>query len=620
VGIIQELPELVVNKIAAGEVIERPASIIKELVENSIDAQATRIEIQLEEGGRKLVRVTDDGVGMDEADVVMAFRPHATSKLRTSQDLFFITTMGFRGEALASIGSVARVRLVSRLRGTASANEIEAAGGRLTEPKAAGAPEGTTLEVRDLFFNTPARQKFLRTPKTELGHVMDMVTRIALPHEQIHFIVTNDGKLILNAPPTPDRRGRLAAFFGRDIARDLLAVDGGEGPLRVEGFAAPPALSRATSATQFLFLNRRYVRDRALSSAIRESYQGLLAPGRYPVLFLFLQIDPREVDVNVHPTKIEVRFRQGRQVYVTVLAALRGALAKADLAPPLRPAAPVPTSWDQVRQAVMGGPRAPASPSPSSGRRDGTDGTNGTHGTEGGMKNEPRVPGLPFAEAPDHLEDARTIPRTMPPPSVDPFSMARPSARFLQIHHSYIIEETPTGFRVTDQHALHERVLYEELLRRSGEAGVEAQRLLLPEVVQLSAREAAVASAILEPLRALGVQAEEFGERTLAVHALPRLVGSLDAGQLIHDLLAELSEEEGREAAPTTVERQRQRLARALACKAAVKAGDRLRPSEIEALLARRDALGTEAETCPHGRPTSLLFSLDDMERQFKRK
>jgi len=618
VGIIQELPELVVNKIAAGEVIERPASIIKELVENSIDAQATRIEIQLEEGGRKLVRVTDDGVGMDESDVVMAFHPHATSKLRTSQDLFFITTMGFRGEALASIGSVARVRLVSRLRGAASAHEIEAAGGRLSEAKAAGAPEGTTLEVRDLFFNTPARQKFLRTPKTELGHVMDMVTRIALPHEQIHFIVTNDGKPILNAPPTPDRRGRLAAFFGQDIARDLLAVDGGEGPLRVEGFAAPPALSRSTSATQFLFLNRRYVRDRALSSAIRESYQGLLAPGRFPVLFLFLQIDPREVDVNVHPTKIEVRFRQGRQVYVTVLGALRGALAKADLAPPLRPTAPVPTSWDQVRQAVMGG-------GPAAGTRDRTDPTDRTDRTdpaEWELKNPPQAARLPFSGLgpPDHLEDARTIPRTMPPPSMDPFAAARPAAPFFQIHHSYIIEETPTGFRVTDQHALHERVLYEELLRRSEGAGVEAQRLLLPEVVQLNAREAAVASAILEPLRALGVQAEEFGERTLAVHALPRLVGSVDAGQLIHDLLAELSEEESREEAETTVERQRQRLARALACKAAVKAGDRLRPSEIEALLARRDALGSEAETCPHGRPTSLLFSLDEMERQFKRK
>lgn len=603
-GVIQELPELVVNKIAAGEVIERPASIIKELVENSIDAQSTRIEIQLEEGGRKLVRVTDDGVGMDESDVVMAFRPHATSKLRTSQDLFFITTMGFRGEALASIGSVARVRLVSRLRGAPSASEIEAVGGRLTEAKAAGAPEGTTLEVRDLFYNTPARQKFLRTPKTELGHVMDMVTRIALPHEQIHFIVTNDGKPILNAPPTPDRRGRLAAFFGRDIAGELLAVDGGEGPVRVEGFAAPPALSRASTATQFLFLNRRYVRDRALSSAIRESYQGLLAPGRFPVLFLFLQIDPREVDVNVHPTKIEVRFRQGRQVYATVLAALRGALAKADLAPPLRPTGPVPASWDQVRQAVMGA-------GPAMGRRG---------GTEAAVESAPRPPGLPFAEAPDHLEEARTIPRAMPPPSLDPFAGPRPAAPFFQIHHSYIIEETPTGFRVTDQHALHERILYEELLRRSAEAGVEAQRLLLPEVVQLSAREAAVASAILEPLRALGVQAEEFGERTLAIHALPRVVGSLDAGQLMHDLLAELCEEESRDAAPTTVDRQRQRLARALACKAAVKAGDRLRPSEIEALLARRDALGAEAETCPHGRPTSLLFSLDDMERQFKRK
>ena len=607
-GVIHELSELVANKIAAGEVIERPASVIKELVENSIDASATRIEIQLEEGGKKLIRVTDDGVGMDEADVVMAFRPHATSKICSSDDLFFITTLGFRGEALASIGSVARVELVSRLRGTPSANAIEANGGRVSEPKAAGAPEGTTMEVRNLFFNTPARQKFLRTPKTELGHVMDVVTRIALPHEHIHFVVSNEGKPILNAPPATERRNRLAAFFGADLARDLLAVDGGEGPLRVEGFAAPPGQSRATSATQFLFLNRRYVRDRALSSAIREAYQGLLQPGRCPVLFLFLQSDPREVDFNVHPTKIEVRFRQARRVYIAVLQALRAALAAADLAPALRPADHVPASWDQARRAVMGSPAGSPQPFPT--RREG----------------QPAPPGLPFEGPPDHLEDARTIPRALrQEPLPDPFAAAGPSP-FFQIHNAYVIEETPDGFRVTDQHALHERILYEELLRRSAEAGVESQRLLMPEVVHRSAREAAIAADILGPLRALGVQAEEFGDKTLAVHAIPRLLGAVDVSQLLHDLLAELAEgPPGDAAAPgdearSPVELQRRRLIRALACKGAIKAGQRLRPSEIEALLARRAALGTEAETCPHGRPTSLLFSLADMERQLKRK
>jgi len=588
VGVIQELPELVASKIAAGEVIERPASVVKELVENAIDASATRVEIQLEQGGRKLIRVTDDGVGMDEADVGMCFRSHTTSKLRTSQDLFFITTLGFRGEALRSIGSVARVRLVSRPRGSASATEIEAAGGKLGEPKAAGAPEGTTVEVRNLFFNTPARQKFLRTPKTELGHVMDVVTRMALPHEQIHFIASNDGRTLLNVPASGERRARLTAFFGHELAGALLPVEGGEGPLRVEGFVAPPAHARSSTAMQFIFLNRRYVRDRALSRAIREAFEGLLVPGRYPVLFLFLQIDPREVDFNVHPTKIEVRFRQARRVYALVLEALRSALGAADLAPPLRPSEPVPASWDQVRRSVA---------------------------TAAGQPQGPPPPGLPFAEPPDHLEEARTTPRSVSR-APDPFAVAGAPPPFFQVHNAYIIEETAEGFRATDQHALHERVLYEELLARSAEATVESQRLLMPEVVQLSAQEAAVASAVLEPLRALGVKAEEFGEKTLAVHAVPRLLGDVNVGQLIHDLLAELANEE----TPSTIEEQRKRLVRALACKAAVKAGDRLQPSEIEALLARRQALGSKAETCPHGRPVSLLFSLADIERQFKRK
>jgi len=596
-GIIRELPELVANKIAAGEVIERPASVVKELVENSIDAGASRIELQLEEGGRKLIRVTDDGSGMDAADVAMCFRRHATSKLRTSRDLFFITTLGFRGEALPSIGAVAQVRLVSRQRGADSATEIQVVGGKMGEPRAAGAPHGTTVEVRNLFYNTPARQKFLRSPKTELGHVLDMIARVALPHEQIHFVVSNDGRTLLNAPPASSRRERVAAFVGADLAGALLPVAGGEGPLSVEGLIAPPAHSRTSTAMQFIFLNRRYVRDRALGSAIRQAYEGLLPRGRYPALFLFLQMDPREVDFNVHPTKIEVRFRQGRRVFAAVLDALRSALAAADLAPALRPSpghAPrpaelVPASWDDVRasSAVT------------------------RHAT--------RITSLTFTEPPEHLEDARTQPRALP---AEPF--AAPAARptFFQVHDTYIVEETPDGFRVTDQHALHERVLYEELLARSAGAGVEAQRLLMPEVVPLSPAEAAVAAELLEPLRSLGIEAAEFGTGTLAIHAVPRLVSDLDVAQLVHDLLASLGEEEQAAGEPgcSAVERHRRRLARALACKAAVKAGDRLRESEIQALLARRAALGPRAETCPHGRPTALLFTLGDLERQFHRK
>jgi DNA mismatch repair protein MutL len=414
-----------------------------------------------------------------------------------------------------------------------------------------------------------------------------MVTRIALPHEHIHFIVSNDGKTLVNAPASEDRRDRLAAFFGGDLARDLLPVDGGDGPVRVEGFCAPPARSRASTANQFIFLNRRYVRDRALTRAIREAYEGLLMPRRYPILFLFLQVDPREVDVNVHPTKIEVRFRQARRVYVSVLSALRGTLAAADLAHPLEPLGPMPTSWEDVRRTVP----------PVSGRG-------------------PAPPGLPFAPAPDHLEDARTMPRRAPGAPAPELFGAHDSPEFFQVHDSYIIEETPDGFRVTDQHALHERILFEELQQRSAESAIESQRLLMPEIVQLTAGEAALAAEVGDQLRGLGIEVEEFGENTLAVQAVPRLLGDSDVGELIHDLLSDLAENE----AATTLDRKRHQLLSTIACKAAIKAGQRLRPSEIQALLTRRDAVGPATETCPHGRPTSLLFDLDTMERRFKRK
>jgi DNA mismatch repair protein MutL len=595
VGVIQELPELVANKIAAGEVIERPASVVKELVENALDAGARRIEVQLRDGGRKLIRVTDNGGGMAPDDVVMCFHPHATSKLRTSDDLFFVTTMGFRGEALPSIGAVAKVRLVSREQGTQEGAAIEVEGGSIGEPKPAAAPEGTTVEVRNLFFNTPARKKFLRTAKTELGHVMEAVTRMALPHEQVHFIVVHNGKSVLNAPATSDRRARLAAFFGQELCRDLLPVEGGTGELRVDGFAAPPAHARRSTSTQYIFLNRRYVRDRTLGRAIREAYQDLLMPGRYPVLFLFLQMDPREVDVNVHPTKIEVRFRQGRRVFVMVRDSLKAALDAADLAPPVRPDDRVATSWSRVRHTT---------PPP---RQQGPELWRGPAGGGTGPSGAPPGAAAPQAGAKSQPEAA----------FADPFAPAEPQAPFFQVHQGYLIEETQGGFRVTDQHALHERVLYEELAARSEQAEVESQKLLMPEVVELSAQEAALAAELLEPLQGLGIQAEEFGENTLAVHALPRILGEVDVPQLVHDLLGELAEEDG---GPNTVEEQRRRLLRAVACQAAAKVTERLSHGEIAALLARRDALGPKAETCPHGRPVSLVFPLDDLERQFKRK
>ena len=612
---IRRLPRELINKIAAGEVVERPASVVKELVENTIDAEASRVEVALEDGGKKLIRVVDDGVGMSPADLALAFASHATSKIAETEDLFRIDTLGFRGEALASIASVSRCRIVSRERGGAEAASIGDVGGRAGEVRACGAPEGTILEVRDLFFNTPARLKFLRTAATELRHAAEVVTRLALPCSALAVSLTHNGKPVLRLPPATSPRERAAALLGESLCDGLLSVHSETAAMAVTGLASPPG-EGLVKPTQYVFLNGRYVRDRAISRAIAEAYRSRLPRGRYPTVILHLQLDPARVDVNVHPTKIEVRFRDPGAVFAQVLTAIEKALRSAGPAarPEKREAVrrAIGDFFEHSQQKAEVRRTGPGSPGQFDAARKEAyaipDSPAGGLSVDSAAAVE-RPPSKPESGRPGTAElpfDHTTEPAHVAPPL--------PSRTFCQIRDSYIIEEAPDGFLVIDQHALHERILYDELRRRVGHAAVPRQRLLVPEIVDLQPEDFLRVMEMRDSLLRVGVEVEPFGERTVAVRAVPHVAGATSARELILEFVRE-----AREGAPGRLTDREEMLMRVIACKAAVKAGERLTQAQVEALLDRRDRIGPEP-TCPHGRPTTLRFAFSDLEKRFRRK
>jgi DNA mismatch repair protein MutL len=633
-GRIHRLGPELVNQIAAGEVVERPASVVKELVENSIDAGSSRIEATLEDGGKKLVRVADDGVGMSPTDLSLLFESHATSKIGGVDDLSHIRTLGFRGEALASIAAVSRCRAVSRERGAAEGAAVECEAGRAGKVRSCGAPEGTLVEVRDLFFNTPARFKFLRSTATELRHIVEMMTRLALPHPALALALVHNGKPVLKLPscarpaaaasasapargeavsPPQIRAERLESLYGAEFVRGLLPVRSESSAMLLCGFVSPPGEGEASSLQHF-FLNGRAIRDRALQRAVAEAYRARLAHGRFPAVFLSLEIDPGRVDVNVHPTKIEVRFRDSGAVFAQVLTALEKALRAAGPTPaePGKPPASAAERRENIRQAVTEFFDRSAArrdfPPPGIGARTAVS-------REPAQRVQPPEKAAPSAVPPVGQERAAP-PTTLieVPPPAGTSRPPPPPRNFLQIHDRYLVEETPDGFLVADQHALHERILYEELKQRVSRAAVPRQRLLIPEIVDLRPADFLRVMEMRETLLKMGIEVEPFGEKTIAVHAVPHLATGANPRELLLEILRETAEEsEG-----GTVDRQ-ERLMRVIACKAAVKAGDRLSRTQVEALLDRRDQIGPET-ICPHGRPTTLRFDLRDIERQFLRK
>jgi DNA mismatch repair protein MutL len=684
-GIIHQLSPTVINQIAAGEVVERPASVVKELLENAIDAQATRIDLTVERGGKDLVRVSDNGVGMAPDDLPLAFQPHATSKLTGADDLHRIQTLGFRGEALAAIAEIAKIRCQTRQAGATEGSELTIEGGAFGPIKNCGCSPGSVIEVRNLFYNIPVRRTYLKSDMTESGHVVEMFSRIALAHPQIHLTFRSGTKVVHDLPPVVGTRERIAAFFGRELADSLLWVESRLDGMHLSGYVAHPSQSRSTPKGQFLFLGGRYVRDRSLSHALNEAYRGLLMVGRMPVAFLHLEIPPEEVDVNVHPTKIEVRFRDSQRVYSHLLSTLRQTFLKSDLHARLQPigesdstSAPTTTRAElPLQPAKVSG--IATGPGPSLGRFDLAGGPSDRQTVAGWFEpsgTKPRIPdsigqpvpppwaqSLPprFAVEPGESFDEFSVPATpdtaaatLPSNSSTPVDahdlnarsqgvssvsletetveqtavqdvaqpqpwppspqMPEPLLKAIQVHNTYLIAATGDGMIVIDQHALHERILYEELRGRVARGQVESQRLLVPEPVDLTPAEAALLVEHNELLTQLGLEVEPFGGDTVLVRSIPAMLRHVVPERLVRDLAEHLRTQP----LPPTRDGLLADLLHMVACKAAIKAGQPLSPAEIAALLERRH-LVADSHHCPHGRPTALVFTKADLEKQFGR-
>lgn len=637
----------VAEKIAAGEVIERPASVVKELVENSIDAGARSVSVTVERGGKALIRVSDDGAGMAREDLEVAFHRHATSKIRTVDDLFAIQTMGFRGEALASIAAVARVRMVTRadpsteLRtgpsattGAAASAGLEAglsakvgAGGAASTEFRAGSSEGpgasaweavveppaaavlkpaarargTTVEVRDLFFNIPARKKFLGRDETELGHITRFMQAAALAFPGIAMNLAHGTRKIFEAPAADSVRRRVAAFYGQELADDLVEAQGGREGLKVYALLAPPFYSRTSGYSQYIYVNGRYVRDRVLAGAVSHAYAGILEARRFPIVFLYVTIAPEDVDVNVHPAKMEIRFRDSGAVRGVVAVVLSEALLKADFAPRIGGA------LDQGGGGGFGaqGPRAEnilRSIEAFYERRIG--GLPGPYGAGSGGAYGPGAGGGASGGA------------AVSGAAGAPFGAAQgPQGNLLQVRGTYIVQETNEGIAIIDQHALHERIIYAEVRRRLAEGRLSGQRLLIPDVIEVSPEERLAAERSGEVLGRLGIELATFGEEALAVNAFPAVLGDADRERLVRDVLSEIMQAPG----SRTIEEALTALAEVVACHAAVRAGEALNGEELAALVAKAEE--TEARyACPHGRPTKLVLTFEELERRFKRR
>ncbi len=665
---IQKLPPLVVNQIAAGEVVDRPASVVKELVDNALDARARRITVELEQGGIELVRVTDDGIGIAPDDLPLAIAPHATSKIRQAQDLDNVQTMGFRGEALASIASVSRLSIRSRREQDAAASMIEIEGDIAGHVRPAAGPVGTSVSVRNLFFNTPARRKFLRTPQTEQGHCVDMAMDLAMSHAAIGFRIVCDTRTVLDVPPDQGSRERVLAILGEELADELLEVHvdrfDDERGVAMWGLIGRPALARATAKCQHVYLNGRPIRDKTIQHAVREAYRGLIEPGRYPTVALMLEMDPRAVDVNVHPAKTEVRFRDQSLVHGLVLNSLRDALRKADLTPSVhfaRPANPAAGHSGQsgigfganVGGDSIGVPMARSSVSPQafvefftrpvSGAGnarldydairqavepvnaelkpmlDGT-GAESTQQSETAADfNDTGTPGTPGTPGSSSAPTGSTSSDVQAPSTGSPDSSMgapAPAQRLLQVHNSYVVTQDEQGLIIVDQHALHERAMFEFLLLRIGQGSLESQSLLLPAVVRLDPRQATRVEDLRPLLARLGIVVELLSPTDVGVQAFPSFL--FERGVDPVDFMRDLMERAEAEGFSPESEAAMHEVLDMMACKAAVKAGDRLSERELGDLLRLRE-LVERSSNCPHGRPTSIRLTISELEKRFGR-
>ncbi|MCM2264673.1 MAG: DNA mismatch repair endonuclease MutL [Desulfuromonadales bacterium] len=591
---IRILPEQLANQIAAGEVVERPASVVKELLENAIDAGASELLVEVEQGGRRLIRVTDNGCGMAKEDLFLALERHATSKISSTADLFALHTLGFRGEALPSIASVSRLRLTSRPLEQELGWQIYAEGGTVRQAEAVGIPTGTVVEVRDLFFNTPGRRKFLRSDETEFGHLADVVVRLAMARPDIHLRLINNGRTHLEAYRHECLEERAAALLGRSLTADMLAVeaDSGNGEM-ITGLISAPRLNRSSSSHLYAYVNGRFVRDRVVQHAILEAYRTLLEKRRYPVAVLFLDLPPEMVDVNVHPTKHEVRFREQQKIHDFVMTAIRSRLldetATAVVSPHsfaeslVLPAAAAAGSAETARVGVQEalaayGTRSPAPESPTWS----TGGKGEALGWDKAPVTAPRMP-----------DGWRVI------------------GQYL---NSYLVCQAGDDLLLIDQHAAHERIGFEKLRRQLQATGIEKQRLLFPAVIECDHRQAAVVAEHLGDFARLGFELETFGGRSFTLTAMPQLLAGADAERLVLDMAEELAQI-GR---GSSLDAALDQVLMRLACHSMVRANQPLARPEMEALLSELAAIDYGSH-CPHGRPVIRRMGRGEIERFFHR-
>jgi DNA mismatch repair protein MutL len=663
-GYIRVLSDQVANQIAAGEVVERPASVVKELLENSLDAGARHIRVDVEGGGRKLIRIADDGCGMVRDDAMLAFERHATSKIHSSDDLLSLATLGFRGEALPSIASVARVQVTTRSAEEAAGTEMEIAGGKILRVEDCGAPAGTTIAIRDLFFNTPARKKFLKSEQTELSHIAALVTHYALAHPDKHFELHSTSHALVEAPPVRQVSERIFQVFGRDTLDQLLPLaaetnfersgipepppwkrepdwqPAAPGMLRLHGFASRPELQKLNRNSIYVFVNQRLIRDRLILHALTEAYRNIIPPTSFPVVLLFLEMPPEEVDVNVHPAKTEVRFRQQSFVHDFVRDAVRNVLVRtkpaasfltaleqsAAMTPALVPdISPLPGAPEPANSMAGVANAAMASdvefPAPAVViQQDGIARSAFTSESEevntadvGSFALAPPLASplpqeLPFLPQ-SAIEEIGAAPDT--PPTLHGLATLRPLG---QLEESFILAVNAEGLWIIDQHVAHERVLFEKICRERKTEKIQRQRLLMPVLVDLKPEQMPRFAAIAAELEQNGFEAEPFGPRTLAVKAAP--VGL--TGRELERTLIEVLEQSEREEQAENLETLRLRIAASIACHAAIKIHMPLEMTKMEWLLAEL-AKTDHPTSCPHGRPIVLRYSLKEIQRAFQR-
>jgi DNA mismatch repair protein MutL len=657
-GKIHVLSEAVANKIAAGEVVERPASVVKELLENALDAGSTRIKVSVEAGGRKLIQITDDGCGMVRDDALLAFERHATSKLKNAEDLLNVSTLGFRGEALPSIASVSRLRLETRAEEEAAGTVVEINGGKIFKVEEAGLPPGTSITVRDLFFNTPARKKFLKSESTELSHIASLVTHYALAHPGKHFELHSTANAMLVAPPVAGYSDRVYQIFGKETLDQMIPVaallplarvglpqpppwrreeedsepkDPGE--VRVHGFVSKPEIQKLNRNSIYIFVNGRLIRDRLVQHAITEAYRNIIPPTVYPVVLLFLEMPTVEVDVNVHPSKTEVRFRQQTILHDFVRDSIRAALMKArpvpqfiseigahpTASPSLTPGARQgeASAWRAVYEPVgAGGFALQPQVAPPVAERFQFQGGIAVEANAAVSLARPGPQDAVRAEIAEFVPDSGCAPAVSDeadPPSQLAVSLAnlKPLG---QIRDSFILAVNDEGLWIVDQHVAHERVLFEKVLKQRAAKGVESQRLLMPLILELTPAQQAVFAEIAEELHTNGFEAEPFGTRSVAVKMAPAGVEGPQLEHMLHELLEQLAREEQK----LNLEAVRTRIAASIACHAAIKVNMPLDEHKMQWLLG--ELAKTEFPiSCPHGRPVVLRYSMKDIQRAFKR-